>query len=88
MLIEFDPTKNIANIAKHGVPFEAVQFFDWDTAQIEEDVRNPYPELRFKATGYIGQRLYVVIYCMRDTARRIISMRKANPREIRSYAET
>jgi len=88
MRIEFDPTKNVVNLAKHGIPFEAVQFFDWDTAQIEEDARYPYPEARFKATGYVGQRVYVVIFCVRGDARRIISLRKANPREMKRYANT
>jgi len=85
MEYEFDPTKNIANQAKHGLPFEAVQFFDWEGAQIEDDVRYPYPEPRFKATGYIGERLYVVIFCLRGDARRIISFRKANKREFKDY---
>jgi len=85
---EFDPAKNIANHAKHGIPFEAMEFFDWETAQIENDVRYPYPEPRFKATGYISERLYVVIFCLRGHSRRIISMRKANPREMKRYAST
>jgi len=86
MRIEFDPTKNLVNLAKHGIPFEAVQFFDWDTAQIEEDVRYPYPEPRFKATGFLGEGLHVIIYCKRGDARRIISFRKANKREAKYYA--
>jgi len=88
MQYEFDPIKNAANTAKHGLPFEAMQFFDWKTAQIENDERFDYPETRFKATGYIGQRLYVVIFCVRSDSKRIISLRKANKREERHYAET
>jgi len=53
---------------------------------VEADVRFDYPEPRFKATGYIGLRLYVVIFCVRDDAKRIISLRKANPREEKRYA--
>jgi len=88
MRYEFDPAKNMANMLKHGMPFEAVQFFDWETAKIEPDTRFDYPEPRFKATGYIGDRLYVVIFCARGNARRIISLRKANKREEKSYAST
>jgi len=88
MKYEFDPAKNTANMLKHGMPFEAVQFFDWETAKTEPDTRFDYPEPRFEATGYIGQRLYVVIFCFRGDARRIISLRKANPREEKRYAST
>jgi len=86
MEYEFDPAKNTANMAKHGVSLTAVAAFDWGCAHVEEDMRFDYPERRFKATGYIGQRLYVVIFCMRGNARRIISLRKANPREEIRYA--
>jgi len=85
--IEFDPAKNAVNMTKHGMPFEAVQFFDWRTAYVEVDTRYPYPEPRFKATGYVGQRLYVLIYCFRGDARRVISLRKANKREEKTYAK-
>ena len=37
--------------------------------------------------GYIGSRLHVVVYTMRGTRRRVISLRKANSREVRKYAE-
>jgi len=88
MEYEFDPDKNALNIAKHGLPLTAIDFFEWDRADIREDVRFDYPEPRFEATGYIGQRLYVVIFCFRGDARRIISLRKANPREEKRYAST
>jgi len=82
---EFDPEKNTANMLKHGFPFETMQFFAWKTARVEPDTRFDYPEPRFKATGYIGERLYVVIFCVRGDAKRIISLRKANKREFKDY---
>jgi len=88
MEYEFDPIKNTANMLKHGLPFEAVQFFDWATARIKPDTRFDYPEPRFEATGYVGSRLYVVVFCIRDQTKHIISMRKANPREVKRYAST
>lgn len=39
------------------------------------------------AIGYIGLRLYVVVYVDRNGTRRIISLRKANSREEKRYAE-
>jgi len=86
MLIEFDPVKDAINCRKHGISLRAAESFEWDTAHIIEDIRDDYPEQRFKATGYIGARLYTVIYCLRDDVARIISLRLSNPKEARHYA--
>jgi len=89
MKIEYDPAKNGLNRRKHGIFLSLAEVFEWDTAQIEEDTRFDYPEQRFEATGYIGQRLYVMIYYLvADDIARIISLRRAEPREYRRYAET
>jgi len=85
MLIEYDPAKNANNILQRGLPFDLMALFDWDTAEIEQDTRRDYGEVRFQATGWIGQRLYVVIFTMRDNVARIISLRKANKRERKRY---
>jgi hypothetical protein len=86
---EFDPGKNAINIAKHqGVSLAHAEGFEWNTAVIREDTRKQYPEPRFEATGYIGERLYVMVYCVRNDATRVISLRKANKREEKSYAKT
>ncbi|TCP10798.1 ribonuclease toxin BrnT of type II toxin-antitoxin system [Simplicispira metamorpha] len=36
--------------------------------------------------GLIGDRLYVMVFALRETAVRIISLRKANSREVKRYA--
>jgi len=88
MDIEYDPAKNIRNQRKHAIPLSLAEAFEWDTAHIEEDTRFDYPEQRFEATRYIGQRLYVMIYCLvDDDIARIISLRWAEPREYRRYAD-
>jgi hypothetical protein len=38
--------------------------------------------------GYTGDRLYFLVFVARGQERRIISLRKANQREVRRYAET
>ncbi|UJP04801.1 MAG: BrnT family toxin [Nitrosomonas sp.] len=38
--------------------------------------------------GYIGLRLFFVVFIDRKDARRIISLRKTNKWEIQRYAET
>ena len=35
--IEFDPAKDIANVAKHGLSLRAGEGFDWETALERED---------------------------------------------------
>jgi uncharacterized DUF497 family protein len=53
------------------------------------DMKDPcrdYGEERMIALCAIGERLYCVVYVDREDARRIISLRKANYREVIDYA--
>ena len=86
--ITFDPAKDIASRAKHGVSLSAAEGIEWETALTWPDQRRDYGEPRMAGIGYIGQRLYYVVFADRDEGRRIISLRKANMREVRRYAET
>ena len=72
-----------ANQEKHGVSFEDVHRFDWGSAIEAEDVRYDYGELRMQALGLIDNRLHVLVYTMRSNSIRVISLRKANRRDIR-----
>jgi len=85
--IDYDPAKDASNTRKHGVSLALARCFEWNTAILEEDTRFDYGEPRFRATGYIGPRLHVMIFCPRGELTRVISLRKANPREERRYAE-
>lgn len=46
-----------------------------------------YTGQRFQATGLIDDRRHVMVYCLRGDAVRVISLRKANPREVKRYVE-
>lgn len=83
----FDPAKNAANIAKHGVSLALAGQMEWDSALVWPDVRFDYGEVRLCGIGYIGRRLFSVVYTDRTHKRRIISLRKANVREVKHYAE-
>jgi len=72
------------NIAKHGVDFAAVEAFEWDTALIQRDERFDYGEVREIAFGFIGQRLYALVFNRRASVH-LISLRKANRKEIARY---
>ncbi len=87
MLIEFDPAKSERNRRERGLSFGRVAEFDWETAVYSEDTRKNYPERRFVALGYLGDRLHVVCFAEIPGGIRVISFRKANEREIRRYAQ-
>lgn len=54
---------------------------------IQKDQRWDYGEDRFKATGVIEGRIFVVIYTKRVSAIRVISARRANRRGVKRYEE-
>ena len=81
MRTEFDPAKDAANRAKHGMPLGTGQQIIAAAAVTIEDLRFEYGERRFIAFGYVGRRLHVCVFTVRDDATRIISVRKANERE-------
>lgn len=83
MIYEWGTEKAEANIAKHGVSFEEVRGFDWTTAIEAEDTRYDYGETRIQALGLIGDRHHVLVYTRRGDTIRVISLRKANRRELR-----
>ena len=85
MRFTWDTAKAASNLAKHGVAFEAVDGFDWDTALVLADVRFDYPEPRLLALGAIGDRLHALVYTVEHRSTRPISLRAANKREVRRY---
>ncbi len=85
MRIEWDDVKNARNKAKHGIGFEEVELFDWETALILLDDRQDYGEERRIAVGILKKRTVVFVYTKRGSIVRAISLRKANKREVRFY---
>ena len=85
MNYEWDEQKRATNITKHGVDFVEIENFDWATALTILDTR--FEESRYAALGLIENRLYAVAYTVREKSTRLISMRKANRREIKKYEQ-
>jgi uncharacterized DUF497 family protein len=74
MLIEFDSVKRALTLAQRRLDFMRAQdVFD-------------YGEERTITFGALDDRWVVVVWTQRGEARRIISMRYANEREIAEYA--
>ncbi len=89
MRLTWDDEKNRANKAKHGISFEAVERFEWDTAIDEIDDREDYGELREIAIGFIGVSLYTLVFVRlydRDVVR-VISLRRPSNQEKRRYVD-
>ena len=62
-----------------------VRDFECSTALIVEDDRFDYGECRYRAMGYVGDRLQVVVFTPRGDVAHIISFRKATKREVKNY---
>jgi len=85
---EWDDLKAARNLAKHGVSFDAARAVFEDPHVIEQaDGRRDYGEPRYMAIGVVDGRLISVAYTVRGERVRIISGRRAEPRERRRYHE-
>lgn len=87
MKIEFDPAKNERNIHERGLSFDMAADFDWETVLVIVDDRRDYGECRFRALGFIGDRLHALVFTPREGGIRVISLRRANQREVKSYEQ-
>ena len=85
MDIEFDPSKDAANIAKHGVALVFGLAILESPLGTEIDDRRHYGEARANVFGIVNGRLHVCTYTLRGEVYRIISVRKASRQEQRRW---
>lgn len=83
MRCTWDENKRRINTEKHGTDFMLVHDFDWDEALMGSSTSSNEP--RLVAIAPIGQRLYVLVYSIETAIVRVISLRKANKREVKLY---
>jgi uncharacterized DUF497 family protein len=86
--ISFDPHKSQRNEVERGLPFTLVAGMEWDSALLREDTRKDYGERRFFVLGLIHGRLHAAVFTPRDDKVHVISLRKANSREVTHYEQT
>lgn len=85
---EWDDNKAAANLAKHGLPFEeALAIFADPDAYEDDTTRIEESEKRSKTIGRIGDKLFTVVWTMRGDVCRLISARRANRKEERTYGD-
>ena len=82
---EWDEEKHEDTLRIRGVDFVLVEQADWTAAIHLRSDRGG--ELRYSSFVPIGDRLYNVVWTPRDSHTRIISLRKANGREITRYEQ-
>ena len=89
LLFQWDPAKARGNARKHGVTFEeAATVFGDPLSLTIPDPAHSLAEQRFVILGLSREgRLLVVSHVERGDVIRIISTRRASPRERRDYEE-
>ena len=78
MAFTFDPEKNAKNAAERGLSFDLVEQLEWDKAEVMEDRRRDYGEIRLQVLAPLGRRLYAVVVTPRGKNLRVISFRRAS----------
>lgn len=87
-IFEWDENKRQANIEKQGIDFADLESI-FSRPIIEcVDTRQNYGEIRVILVGTLDNIVFVVVYTWRGSIRRIISARRANDRERRTYYQS
>ena len=76
------------NQAKHGVSLALASELDWEAALVWVDDRFEYGELRMIGLAPETVTLYYVAFVDRGDVRRLISLRRANRREVKHYVQS
>ncbi|MDM0077275.1 BrnT family toxin [Variovorax sp. J2P1-59] len=87
MLIQFDTAKRDKTLAERGLDFARCGEVFAGPVLTQQDDRAEYGEARFMSFGLLDGRHVVVVWTPRGEARRVISMRNANDREIAKHAQ-
>jgi uncharacterized DUF497 family protein len=87
MLITFDTDKQRLTLAERGLDFSRAAEIFSGKHFTATDNRQDYRELRYITVGTLDGRMIVIVWTLRNKARRIISMRKTNEREQARYAK-
>lgn len=80
----WDDAKDESNLEKHGIGFAAAALVFEGLVVEVHDTRTTF-ETRINAFGLINGRMFVCTYTPRCGWRHVISLRKANKREVKRY---
>ncbi|WP_309837695.1 BrnT family toxin [Caballeronia sp. LZ065] len=79
--------KDAINCLQHGVSLKLAREIAWDEVVLRVDKRRDYGEVREVGYMPIHGRMFCVVFTRSAKSRRIISLRRANDREIQKYAK-
>lgn len=82
-MIEFDPEKDRQNIAKHGISLARAS--EMEVMGYARQKRGSEP--RSRLYGLIDGHWHCLIYTMRETSIRAISLRRAHEDEVSRYVK-
>lgn len=85
MEIEYDHGKRERTLLERGIDFARACEVFAGVHFTSEDRRQDYGEVRQITVGKLDARLVVMVWTQRHQTRRIISMRRANEREIKRF---
>ena len=88
MDIEWDPDKRAWTLLARGLDFARAGEVFAQPRATAQDLRRPYGEVRYVTTGFLDGCLVVMVWTPRGNCRRVISMRRANGREIQAFEST
>lgn len=88
MEFDFDLSKDDLNKANHGISLSLAESMVWDEALAWVDDRFEYDELRMVALVPMDDTLYYVAFVdVTEEKRRVISLRKAERKEVLYYVK-
>jgi uncharacterized protein len=85
MTVAFDPDKRRQTLLHRGLDMADCATVFAGTCLTVPDMRQDYGEPRFVTFGHLSGRMVVIVWTPRGDVRRVISMRKANDREVALY---
>ena len=87
MRFEWDPQKNEATQRDRNISFEDATFL-WDSPSSIEVPAKTDGEVRVAKIGFLFDKLHICIFTYRGENIRIISVRRAHPKEEKQYEKT
>ena len=84
-MLEFDDVKREITLFTRGLDMSRANEIFEASHMVQIDYRKNYGEVRVFSFGYLESIPVVVVWTYRGIKRRIISLRRANEREIKKY---
>lgn len=85
MKVEFDPAKDAANRARHGLSLAEAADFDFERAVVLVDDRFDYGEVRYRAFARMEGGGFALAFTLTGETLRAISYRRAHDKELRRH---